>query len=363
MRGISGIVKDRFGDLWLNAGPGVIRLPEKEWKAAMKDPRYAMDFQFLNEQDGLFGSPAQSKPAPTAVADTDGTLWFATSGHIVSFDPAAVRRQQPPPNVLLQAVRVNGSAMRYDDGVLVTVASRQFRNLEFDFIGVDLNSPDRVVYEYMLEGQDKDWQQAGDRRQAHYTNLAPANYRFRVRAASGTGPWSEMQFEVPFSITPAFYQTRWFLLLCVATAGCIIWIVYRLRVRQIAGRLDSQFEARLAERTRIAQDLHDTLLQGVLSASMQLNVANDQLTSDSPAKPLVSRVLQLMGTVVDDGRNAVRGLRLSRDDAQDLEQAFSRIPQELAIQERRSSAYSWRARPVLCIPSFVTKSTGSAGRL
>src|SRR5262249_48750807 len=76
LRAISGIVKDRYGDLWLNAGSGVIRLPAKEWQAAIKDPRYLMDYQFLSEQDGLFGSPAQSKPAPTAVVDTDGRLWF-----------------------------------------------------------------------------------------------------------------------------------------------------------------------------------------------------------------------------------------------------------------------------------------------
>jgi signal transduction histidine kinase len=114
----------------------------------------------------------------------------------------------------------------------------------------------------------------------------------------------------------------------------LIWAVYQLRVHQIAMRMDSQFEARLAERTRIAQELHDTLLQGVLSASMQLHVANDQLGDDSPAKPLVRRVLELMGGVANDGRNAVRGLRISNDGAHDLERAFARIPQELALEDR-----------------------------
>src|ERR1700757_4966376 len=117
----------------------------------MQDARYAMDFQFLNEQDGLFGSPAQSKPAPTAVADSDGKLWFATSGHIVSIDPATVRKEQPPPNVLLPAVRVNGSALQYDKDIRVD--SRRLKNVEFDYIGVNLKSPDRVVYQYTLGGK------------------------------------------------------------------------------------------------------------------------------------------------------------------------------------------------------------------
>jgi signal transduction histidine kinase len=297
----------------------------------MEDARYAMDFQFLNEQEGLFGSPAQSKPAPTAVADSDGKLWFATSGHIVSIDPATVRKEQPPPNALLQAVRVNGSAVQYDKDIRVD--SRRFKNLEFDYIGVNLKSPDRVVYQYMLGGQDRDWQEAGDRQQAHYTNLPPGNYHFRVRAANGTGQWSELQSAIPFAITPAFYQTNWFLLPCAAGTGLLIWTIYKLRVHQVAMRLDSQFEARLAERTRIAQELHDTLLQGVLSASMQLNVANDQMAPDAPFKPLVGRVLELMRVVVDEGRNAVRGLRVEKGGSQDLAQAFSRIPVELSVHD------------------------------
>ena len=332
MRNISGIVKDRAGDLWLNGGSGIIRLAAEEWKAALQSANYAMDFQFLNERDGLFGSPAQSKPTPSAVMDTDGVLWFATSGHLVSIDPASFKKEQSAPNVLLQNVRVNGSVVRFGEASPILVGSRGFKNLEFDYIAVDLKSPNRVVYQYMLEGQDKDWQDVGGRRQAYYTNLPPGSYRFRVRAASGTGQWSEMQAGLPLTITPAFYQTRWFLFLCIAIAGCLIWVAYHWRIHQVAERLDSQFEARLFERTRIAQELHDTLLQGVLSASMQLNVAQDQLSSDSPARPLVVRVLELMGTVVEDGRKAVHGLRISGNGAHDLQQAFSRIPQEIALE-------------------------------
>jgi signal transduction histidine kinase len=96
--------------------------------------------------------------------------------------------------------------------------------------------------------------------------------------------------------------------------------------------LNARFEERLAERTRIAQDLHDTLLQGVLSASMQLHVVADQLPSDSPTLPAMNRVLQLMGQVIEEGRNTLRGLRLSMDAADDLQNSLSRIPKELGKQ-------------------------------
>jgi signal transduction histidine kinase/ligand-binding sensor domain-containing protein len=335
LRNISGIVRDRFGYLWLNGGAGIIRLAPEEWKAALTNPEHAMDFQFFSERDGLFGSPAQSKPTPSAVVDSEGKLWFATSGHLVSIDPAEVKNEQTAPQVLLQSVLVNGSVMRLSEAGALRVEARHLHTLEFDYIAVDLRSPHRVQYQYRLDGQDTDWQDVGARRQAYYTNLPPGRYQFHVRAAMGTGPWSEMQAGLPFTVSPAFYQTRWFFLLCALAALALSWGFYRRRVGQVAERLDSQYQARLSERTRIAQELHDTLLQGVLSASMQLNVANDQMEPQS-AKPIVERVLQLLGRVIEDGRNAVQGLRVSNERTENLARSFSQIPEELGIRETES---------------------------
>jgi signal transduction histidine kinase len=104
------------------------------------------------------------------------------------------------------------------------------------------------------------------------------------------------------------------------------------RLRPTFGEMRARLEERVAERTRIAQDLHDTVLQGIVSAAMQLHVAVDQLPANSPAKLRLSRVLELMKHVMEEGRNAVRGLRSSISDSDDLGQAFSRIPQDLGIE-------------------------------
>ncbi len=124
----------------------------------------------------------------------------------------------------------------------------------------------------------------------------------------------------------------WFLPVCVILGAAVIFGAHRLRLYQMSRKLNVRFEERLAERTRVAQELHDTLLQGVLSASMQLHVAVDQLPEDSPSRPALNRVLQLMGQVVDEGRNTLRGLRSPIDSANDLESAFSRIPQEVGTE-------------------------------
>jgi signal transduction histidine kinase len=132
---------------------------------------------------------------------------------------------------------------------------------------------------------------------------------------------------------PPFWRTRWFRFVLVVLGLLVLFGLYRWRVHQLQRQLTLRFEERLAERTRIAQDLHDTLLQGLLSASMQLHVANDRLADDSPAKPLVGRVMELMGQVIQEGRDAVGGLRSTTGNADDLETALSRVGEEFGNEQ------------------------------
>jgi signal transduction histidine kinase len=134
---------------------------------------------------------------------------------------------------------------------------------------------------------------------------------------------------------PVFWQRWWFLLLCGLAALSALLAFYSYRLHQSSRQLNLRFEERLAERTRVAQELHDTLLQGVISASMQLHIAVDRLPEDLPAKPSLARVLQVMGQVVEEGRDALQRLRSSASsDSLYVEQAFSRIRQEFAVEEQ-----------------------------
>src|SRR6185295_12798570 len=121
--------------------------------------------------------------------------------------------------------------------------------------------PEQVKFRYKLEGYDNDWQDAGNRRQAIYTNLAPRAYRFRLMASNNNGVWNEEGALLDFSIAPAFYQTTWFRLAILVLLLFLLWAAYRLRVRQLAHQFNMTMEARVSERTRIARELHDTLLQ------------------------------------------------------------------------------------------------------
>jgi signal transduction histidine kinase len=138
---------------------------------------------------------------------------------------------------------------------------------------------------------------------------------------------------VGFEVMPLFWQTWWFRLAALLTVGLMLLALYRLRLRRLTTQLNVRFEERLTERTRIAQELHDTLLQGFLSVSMQLHVILDSLPEGSSARNSMSRIVQRVTQVVEEGRNAVRGLRSSQTASLDLEKAFSHMREEFHVPD------------------------------
>ncbi|HZA36808.1 MAG TPA: histidine kinase, partial [Vicinamibacterales bacterium] len=166
---------------------------------------------------------------------------------------------------------------------------------------------------------------------AAYTNLAPGEYVFRVTASNSDGLWNGAEAAIRLDVAPMIWQTTWFRFSAIVLGLAGAWGMYRLRVLQVARGLNVRFEERLDERTRIAQELHDTLLQGFLSASMQLHVAAENLPAGSPARASLERVLDLMRRVIEEGRNALKGLRSATSTPDDLAQAFAGIQQEFAV--------------------------------
>lgn len=320
------------GSLWLKTACGLVQIPAGELDAWTGQPDRRIRIRVLDAFDGA--QAALSPFTPRSARSLDGRLWFAIEGGgLQVIDPGKITGNRIPPPV--QILRVVADRKDYEPSPGLRLPPLT-RDLEIDYTALSLAIPEKVRFRYRLEGAGGDWHDAGTRREAFYTNLSPGDYRFTVIACNNDGVWNEKGATLGFVVLPAFYQTRSFFLLCFAASAFLMWAAYRWRVRQVAARLDLQFQERLEERTRIAQDLHDTLLQGVLSASMQLHVAVDGIAADAPEKPLLSRALQLLAQVIEEGRNAVRGLRAPAPQpagADDLAQALSRIPQDLGLQE------------------------------
>ena len=260
-------------------------------------------------------------------ADPLGRIWFSTESRYFRVDPA--RLAQRAVAAIVHIERFPLMADPVESAAPVRISARQQR-VVFSYAGLSLSVPERVRFRYSLEGFDRGWSDPVARREAIYTNLNPGPYRFRVIACNADGVWNSAEATIAFEIQPLFWQTWWFRLGALLVVPC-----FAISVSFVSGcsswprQLNMRFEERLAERTRIAQELHDTLLQGFLSASMQLHVAADRLP-DSPAKPRLEPHSRMMSQVIEEGRNAVRGLRSSHSSSLDLEEALSLVQQELA---------------------------------
>jgi signal transduction histidine kinase len=209
------------------------------------------------------------------------------------------------------------------------------RDIAIEYSALSLADPHSVRFRYRLEGYDNDWHEAVDRRLATYTNLPPGSYRFRVKAANNSGVWNEQGARLDFSILPAFYQTTSFRVACVALVAGLAWLVFQLRLRMRVRRLQLQFEAtleaRVAERTRIARDLHDTLLQRFHGLLLQFQAASNLLPHrPADSKRVLAGAIEQVAEAITEGRDTVQGLRASTQETNSLASSLRALAEDLA---------------------------------
>jgi signal transduction histidine kinase/ligand-binding sensor domain-containing protein len=321
---ILGIAEDKLGWLWISTSNHVLRVKRDK---LLSNSVSEADVREYGLEDGLRGTEGV-KRQQSVFADTRGKIWFSMNRGISVVDPSRAMLGSAPAMLHIEEVSSDGNLVGLNGPVQLAGGHRR---MTFAYSALSLSVPERIRYKYKLEGVDEGWSGPVAERQVTYNNLGSGGYRFRVLASNSDGLWNSAESDVSFKIEPAYWQTWWFRLSGLLAIVLAVLLFVRLRMSALAAQMNMRFEERLAERTRIAQELHDTLLQGFMSASMQLHVADDRLPADSPAKPLLGRVLQLMGRVIDEGRNTVRGLRSSDIVRQNLEEEFSRIQKDLAI--------------------------------
>jgi len=324
------ILADRVGRLWLGYSTGVACVSRSELERAARDPSHRVAYSFLDDADGLKGNPDRRWQSP-AVRASDGSLWFRTSEGVAIIDPQHMMRNLVPPPVHIERLLADGSVV----DTLQPVRLRPLtRDVEIDYTALSLAEPRNVRFRYKLEGFDSEWREVGARRQAFYTNLRPHAYRFRVLACNNDGVWNESGATLDFDLLPAFYQTRWFGLLCALVLIILGWGAYRLRVWQVTTHAQDVFEEQLKERTRIAQELHDSLIQDVMGISLQIEFTDELLPADLPAKQSLARALSLCKSALDAGRRALNDLRTASLSAADLVKSFSQLTNGLTRDAR-----------------------------
>jgi len=318
---IYGIVRDDQDRLWMACSRGVFSVPRSELrqfaagaiKKVTSAPYSPMDAQRVIE--------GQSGVEPVLSRTPDGRLWFATIRGLLVLDPSHWQREATPPQLVIENPIVNGHS---EVPAKIGKLPPGQKNMEFNYTGLAYYLPTRLRFRYMLEGYDRTWIDAENRREAFYTNLPPGNFRFRVTACNADNICNEQGAAVEFSLAPSFYQHPWFWPLVAMVIAALGWLVYQLRIR----RLRERYDLILAERSRIARELHDTLIQGFSGITMAMQALAGRLRSPQERETL-DDIIRDAATCLRETRQSVAGLRSGHDAESGLATAIGSAAREI----------------------------------
>jgi len=292
-------IEDDDSSLWLYTSCGLVRISSSEVKAWESDPNRSAQVTVFDVTDGVRSRADSPSANPKAGKSPDGRIWFITSAGVSVVDPRNLRVNMAPPPVYIE--RITADRKIYDTKPNLRLPPL-VRDLEIDYTALSFVSPEKNSFRYRLEGRDRDWVDAGSRRQAFYDNLPPGNYRFRVIASNNSGVWNEEGASLVFSVDPAYYQTNWFRALCLVTFLAMLWTIYHVRVRALNRRQailvqhqaeiqalnEQMIKSQEAERIRISGELHDSVLQQITSLALRLGTVKYQVPPDSEAKATIN---------------------------------------------------------------------------
>ncbi len=335
------ILDDGRGFLWLTSNRGVARVA-KAALTAFASGRGDLPLTVYGVADGMDSAECNGQVQPAGWQGRDGRLWLPTVAGAVAVDPARMGGSAPQLPVVIERLVVDGEPLRPARVLSFPPGKRRF---EISYTALTFLAPERVRYRVRLQGFDGDWLEAGNRRSAVYTNLRPGPYRFEVKAAGRDGVWSHDEAAFDLYLAPRLHQRPWFYPVCALLLAGIGWLAYRWRVRQLHRR----FDLLLAERNRIAREIHDVLAQGMTGAVFQLEGASDALgTTTGDAATHLERARALLRGAMAAARRAVWNLRAAELEQKDLGAAL----QELAVRLASPQA-----------PRIEVRVTGPAGLL
>ncbi len=308
---IHAIVEDGRGNLWLAGATGIYRVARRQLEAFANHTLAHIEVAAYGVADGMRINECSSGH-PAAVRTPDGMLWFATLRGISVTNPEHQQENRLPPPVVIENVTVDDQSAPSIEGVRVGPSHTR---LSVHYAGLSFVAPARVRYRYRLEGFDPKWIEAGARRVAYYTNIPPGRYTFRVLAANNDGVWNETGATLEIRVLPRLWQTWWFRTLLGLAVLLLGYQIYRMRVRSV----ELRFNAVLAERTRIAREIHDTLAQDIVGISVQLELVARLLSSSvDAARTQLDGARSLVKSSLAEARSSIWNLRSAATGADDL---------------------------------------------
>jgi signal transduction histidine kinase/ligand-binding sensor domain-containing protein len=325
---VISFIEDKENRWWLHTGCGVVQFPDSELERWRANPEAVVQARVYDVLDGA--RPAGGPSFNAAAYSPDGRVLFATGFVVEVVDPSRLSPKALPAQAYIEWLVADRKEFKATPNLKLPPNPR---DLQIDYTSPTLLIPQKVNFRYRLDNYDRDWHDAGTRRQAFYTDLPPGKYSFRVIASNSDGLWANNAATLDFSVTPAYYQTNWFRALCAVFFLALLWAAYWWRVRQLHHQFEMTLDARVSERTRIARELHDTLLQSFHGLLLRFQTVS-QLLPERPvdAKDKLDRAIEQAAEAITEGRDAVQGLRDSTIQTNDLALAISTLGEELAAE-------------------------------
>jgi ligand-binding sensor domain-containing protein/signal transduction histidine kinase len=333
--------------LWLYGECGLIHVASAELEAWIAGKTQKLRTTLLDASDGvsLFAADLSQVISPKAAISADGRIWFRTYAGLSVIRPRRLAVNPVAPPVHIERMTADG--LTYDLSRTVRLPAR-IRDLAIEYTALSFVAPEKMQFRYRLQGQDSDWREAVNDRRVQYSNLAPGNYRFQVLASNNSGVWNERGATLDFSIAPAYWQTLWFRAACAVALAVGLWLLYQVRLRQTARGFERTLDARVAERTRIARELHDTLLQSFHGLLLQFQAVSRLFTlRPAEAKQLLDGAIDQAAKAITEGRDAVEDLRSSIEEPNNLAAAIGKLAEDLSAGKAQAQAAEGSpARPV-----------------
>lgn len=304
--GVTGVAQTADGETWVIAAAGIVRMATSALDAAFAHPGTPIEIKRFGLEEG-YRSRSNAYETNDVVQDSSGRLWFATNRGLAWIDHPLRSINRLPPPVVICALIVGDVSIPVGTTPIRLAAGTNRVQIEFSALSLVDARANR--FRYRLSGVDRKWIEAGREHEASYTNLGPGRYVFHVMAANNDGVWSKTGASLTFEIAPRFVETTGFLLLCVVSVLLLAWWLYRWRLKLISERTRSRIEAQMAERERIARELHDTLLQGVQALLLRLQRVANTIPVGTPARASIDTALEATDDVLVEGRDRVRDLR------------------------------------------------------
>ena len=345
---VTGIVQTPEGESWILGKRGLFRIASPELEGEFEHPDGKLAFRKLDRNDGLIGIGLDFGH-PNLLLDRTGLLWITTNAGIFSLKPGDLRRNGRAPPVVIRSVSAQGRT--FTPGAPIELPKRTSR-LAVGFTAFNFAAPDRLRFKYRLLGSDSSWVDAGSRREAIFTNLAPGDYIFEVIAANEDGVWNLRGARQSIAIPATFFQTRWFTALLVAVGLLLLLLLHRVRMNRLAAHLRMGMEQRQQERERIARELHDGLLQTIQGLMLHFRLMSDRIPTHEPVQADMIQALSHADEALKEGRERVEGLRPTQH-LGDLSDNLSEIAERIFSSEPIAPVLRVEGRERAIEPSVV----------